>query len=600
MSASIEINEQGTVRVVEVGLLGPPGSKGETGDLTPELIAARDQAVAAATAADQDATAAAQFADEAAASATAANASKTAAQAASTSASNMAAEASASATAAHAAKTDAQAALAVASDKASEAGASATAAASSATAADADRVASEASAVAAAAAKDAAVQAKTDAQGARSGAEAARDAAITARDAASASAAQAAQSASDAAVDLSEVTTTANNALNVANGIDAKAQQALDASGAATSAASNAATAAAAAMQKDGSTAFTANVAQNAAAPTAAGHLTRKDYVDTADGLAMKKAQNLGDVADKAAARANLAVPGLAETNTYTADQSIQKAATDADFAVAGPAGKNRTLTLRTLGSARWRLAADASAETGNNAGSNFYLSRYNDAGAFIDNVMGVGRSDGVVGFYKRVNVHGGILGVTANIPVATQTAEIGGAFSDWTGGLNPALQVDCPSANTAAYMGIRWTRWGDRHLAAISAWGNNGGTPDIAFSVFPGFRLFVFDGAGKAYATSFNPTSDGRLKVNREVIGEALTKVCGLTGMTYQRIDIPNDNGQRYASVIAQDLQEVLPEGVSEKDGLLHVDPMSVVALLVNAVKELKQQVDALSAPSQ
>jgi hypothetical protein len=61
----------------------------------------------------------------------------------------------------------------------------------------------------------------------------------------------------------------------------------------------------------------------------------------------------------------------------------------------------------------------------------------------------------------------------------------LGGAWVDWNTYRTPALQIDCPN-NQAAYMGIRWTQWGQRHLAAIEAYAGaaNWTAPIIAFHI--------------------------------------------------------------------------------------------------------------------
>jgi uncharacterized coiled-coil DUF342 family protein len=64
-------------------------------------------------------------------------------------------------------------------------------------------------------------------------------------------------------------------------------------------------------------------------------------------------------------------------------------------------------------------------------------------------------------------------------------TSEIGGAFVDWNNNRTYAVQVDAPSVGSA-YGGMRWTRWGGRHLAAIDAYegGSTTSLPTIVFHV--------------------------------------------------------------------------------------------------------------------
>lgn len=74
----------------------------------------------------------------------------------------------------------------------------------------------------------------------------------------------------------------------------------------------------------------------------------------------------------------------------------------------------------------------------------------------------------------------------------------IGGAFVEWNNTRSPALQIDCPS-NVGAYMGIRWTQWGMRHLAAIDcfAGGSDTSVPYISMHVGGRVNAFTFNGNG-------------------------------------------------------------------------------------------------------
>lgn len=87
--------------------------------------------------------------------------------------------------------------------------------------------------------------------------------------------------------------------------------------------------------------------------------------------------------------------------------------------------------------------------------------------------------------------------------------------------------------------------------------------------------------------------TSDARVKTDIRVIKDAGTKVAKLSGNTYDRTDIEMP---RQAGVIAQEVLEVLPEAVLIDDqGRMSVNYNAVVALLVEAVKDLQAEVAAL-----
>lgn len=88
--------------------------------------------------------------------------------------------------------------------------------------------------------------------------------------------------------------------------------------------------------------------------------------------------------------------------------------------------------------------------------------------------------------------------------------------------------------------------------------------------------------------------SSDISLKDNIEVIPNALDKVLQIRGVTYNRNDI--EDNPKHAGVIAQEVEKVLPEVVSEgKDGIKSVAYGNIVSLLIEAIKEQQEQIDKL-----
>ena len=112
-----------------------------------------------------------------------------------------------------------------------------------------------------------------------------------------------------------------------------------------------------------------------------------------------------------------------------------------------------------------------------------------------------------------------------------------------------------------------------------------------------------TFSGENYGLTVSGNVTaySDKRLKDDIQPIENALEKVGTLSGNTYLRNDLPEtDTDRRYAGVIAQEVEVVLPEAVSEaEDGTKTVDYNAVIALLVESIKELKAEVEQLKGGS-
>ena len=88
---------------------------------------------------------------------------------------------------------------------------------------------------------------------------------------------------------------------------------------------------------------------------------------------------------------------------------------------------------------------------------------------------------------------------------------------------------------------------------------------------------------------------SDLRVKTDMTVISDALAKIARIGGYTYRRIEDQSTN-RRHCGLIAQEVSEVLPEAVHThpSTGMMSVAYGNVVSLLVEAIKELAQKVDA------
>ena len=108
----------------------------------------------------------------------------------------------------------------------------------------------------------------------------------------------------------------------------------------------------------------------------------------------------------------------------------------------------------------------------------------------------------------------------------------------------------------------------------------------------------------GSGIWTSGNVTaySDIAVKRNLEVIPDALNKVCQINGYTYERTDYVKDEEDpnapdilRQAGVVAQEVEKVLPEVVSGEEGNKAVAYGNMVSILIEAIKELKSEVDDL-----
>ena len=95
--------------------------------------------------------------------------------------------------------------------------------------------------------------------------------------------------------------------------------------------------------------------------------------------------------------------------------------------------------------------------------------------------------------------------------------------------------------------------------------------------------------------APYFEATSDINLKENIVQVEDAISKVQKLSGYTYNFIDEPEI---AKAGLIAQEVQEVLPEAVRLDDSdNLRLDYNGTIALLVEAIKDQQEQISELKA---
>ena len=99
--------------------------------------------------------------------------------------------------------------------------------------------------------------------------------------------------------------------------------------------------------------------------------------------------------------------------------------------------------------------------------------------------------------------------------------------------------------------------------------------------------------------------TSDRRLKENIQPIKNALCKVIGVSGNTFNWKELTNKekktihgNTGRDVGVIAQEIESILPEAVTTRDsGYKAVNYEKIVPLLIEAIKEQQKQINELKS---
>jgi cell division protein ZapA (FtsZ GTPase activity inhibitor) len=93
-----------------------------------------------------------------------------------------------------------------------------------------------------------------------------------------------------------------------------------------------------------------------------------------------------------------------------------------------------------------------------------------------------------------------------------------------------------------------------------------------------------LFDGT-TTIAGDLSINSDARLKANIISLGSTLAKVLQIDGKSYTMKK--DENKKQKIGVLAQDIEKVFPELVSESNGVKSVNYQGLVPVLINALKE-------------
>lgn len=190
-----------------------------------------------------------------------------------------------------------------------------------------------------------------------------------------------------------------------------------------------------------------------------------------------------------------------------------------------------------------------------------------------------------------------------------------GGSWASWRDRAS-GLQVDCPQSTDSAHNIWKATHWGKYHIAAMGVHVPSGTIGNALVRLHVNDTNFDFNAAGDFTAGrngSFNDVyirSDSRLKINKEELQDgALEKVNSLKVYTYDKVKSLSDDTviKREVGIIAQDLEEVLPEAVGiqstedpeHPEAIKTISNSAVNALIIKAMQEMdakyKAQIEAL-----
>ena len=105
--------------------------------------------------------------------------------------------------------------------------------------------------------------------------------------------------------------------------------------------------------------------------------------------------------------------------------------------------------------------------------------------------------------------------------------------------------------------------------------------------------KLYFRPSTGQLSATDFNTLSDAVYKEDIQPINNALNKILDLRGVSYKM----KDSKRPALGVIAQEIEHILPEVVSENDnGSKTVSYNHIIAVLIEAIKEQQKIIDDIN----
>ncbi|MBC8071759.1 MAG: tail fiber domain-containing protein [Deltaproteobacteria bacterium] len=133
---------------------------------------------------------------------------------------------------------------------------------------------------------------------------------------------------------------------------------------------------------------------------------------------------------------------------------------------------------------------------------------------------------------------------------------------------------------------------------------GGDGGGNDVQIGSMRSdiTRVVVYNATTQSYmdltCRNLQQTSDERLKDNIEPIADALDKIIQLRGVSFDWKTDPRPEGApKHLGLVAQQVQQIVPEAVTDAKGSLSITYHAITALLIEAVKQQQRHIDELRA---
>lgn len=309
----------------------------------------------------------------------------------------------------------------------------------------------------------------------------------------------------------------------------------------------------------------------------------------------------------------------------------------------------------------RWTInLGDNAAESGGNAGSNFGIGRYNDAGAFIDQPLQLNRQSGQVQLTQALSIGLGVANSTGQLVLNSQASEgkdlqgrsagslrwvvrLGSGTSDGTddfvvyrhndAGVQQSGQFRILRSNGSIIMGSTvqtGTMAGGGssaemqiYPAASAAGGSPGAWPTTggglvgvrgsAHGSYSAGAVSCYSGSGNTgvnllnAANAWSAQSDERLKNIDSEVSDGLQAVLAMRPIRY-RYKFEDADARLRVGLSAQSVQQYVPEAIDEAPVMqangkmgtqlyLQLRMQEVIPALVSAIQTLSARVDELEA---
>ena len=248
---------------------------------------------------------------------------------------------------------------------------------------------------------------------------------------------------------------------------------------------------------------------------------------------------------------------------------SVVSATGNATFGLTRPAGAYGVTNYYTGVNQRWRDGVNNVAETGSNAGSDYFWERYNDAGASLGVNVSFNRATGLASFNNGIAAVG-TTGTAVNVTTAGSTSGLN--VVDENSGAH--IKMKGPAVSLFKYVRV--------NAAGSMEWVNSAYAAVIA----------TLTDAGSFTAVNVGITSDRRLKSKiRSTLFSSVFRLLRLRGVRYVK------GGKEDFGMVAQELDPVYPELVNKDQEFMSVNYMGLVGELVNSNKLLWAVVAILGA---